>query len=205
MTDLRRDPAIRRALILSVVFVVFWCAYVVWAWGWPWSGWSFDPAVDGSPMQWIANLLTGLGLLGIWYQFHALRTTRSDQILVEINSLVSAIEHERWTREGRIVGTLYRVGLEHHGSAKAMRVDVKLEPADLFNSAWRVATPKQTVIAPGDVANDMYWIFHVPDTDREAVLSGRQMPQVRVEWTDPRGDRLVMIDNDIATIVVETE
>lgn len=169
----------------------------------PWGG-RFNQSAAGPVSEWIGNLLTALGILGLVYQVSQLRLSRVDETTREINSLYIHISAKKWQRNKVLDGKLVYVYLQNDGERKAMDVDIiaKLKNGQPIPGAWVIEKMERFSLPPSMTTPTRALLFHVPINEEDSVFDDARKPAITVCWTDP-WDRRVQMTNNMPSAIID--
>jgi hypothetical protein len=162
----------------------------------PWGG-RFNASIAGPVSEWVGDLFTALGILGLIYQLSQLRLSRVDETTREINSLYTYISTKMWQR-GRIIdGKLVYVYLQNDGERKAMDVSVSatLSDGQPIPENWIIERQDCFSLPPSTIKPVRVLVFHVPAERQDAAFGTSGQPTIRIRWTDPWRRRVEMTNN----------
>jgi hypothetical protein len=168
----------------------------------PWGG-SFDESAAGPVSEWVGDLFTALGIVGLIYQVSQLRLSRVDETTREINSLYISISTKAWRRNAVIDGKLVYVYLQNDGERKAMDVEISapLKNGQAMPEAWVIKKMSHFSLPPSMTEPICVLLFHVPDKEGNTILDATGEPNVIINWTDPWKRRVQMTNNMPSSII----
>lgn len=168
----------------------------------PWGG-SFDQSAAGPVSEWVGDLFTALGILGLIYQVSQLRLSRVDETTREINSLYIRISTKAWQRNKMVDGRLVYVYLQNDGERKAMDIDVvaTLKNSQPIPDAWIIEKMTHFSLPPSMNTPVRALLFHVPGNEEDSIFDSMQQPVITVSWTDPWRRRVQMTNNKPSSII----
>lgn len=168
----------------------------------PWGG-NFDQSAAGPVSEWVGDLFTALGILGVIYQVSQLRISRVDETTREINSLYIRISTKTWQRNKVVDGSLVYVYLQNDGDRKAMDITVMatLKNGRQIPEDWIIEKMDHFSLPPSMTAPIRTLLFHVPINAQDTIFDTTWQPNITVSWTDPWRRRVQMTNNMPSTII----
>jgi hypothetical protein len=168
----------------------------------PWGG-SFDQSAAGPVSEWVGDLFTALGILGLIYQVSHLRLSRVDETTREINSLYIRISMKPWQRNKVLDGKRVYVYVQNDGDRKAMDIDViaTLKNGQPIPDTWIIEKMTHFSLPPSMTSPTRALLFHVPASEEESTFDSTQQPTIVISWTDPWRRRVQMTNNMPSSII----
>jgi hypothetical protein len=168
----------------------------------PWGG-SFNNSTAGPVSEWVGDLFTALGILGLIYQVSQLRLSRVDETTREINSLYTRVSTKVWQRNKVVDGKLVYVYLQNDGERKAMDIDINatLKNGQPVPEAWIILKMSRFSLPPSMTEPVRALLFHVPADEEDSIFDPSGKPGISISWTDPWSRRVQMVNNMPSSII----